>query len=623
MHTPSLRRLVAVHCLIIGLALSPAQPAFAQLEPDTALDPVVVVATRTPSDIRTLGSAVDLETPEDLLRRQLATLADALGILPGAPSFANGAAGSADSVFMRGANSDQTLFLVDGIRMNDDNTDYAVFLGGARLGASDSVEVARGPQSILYGSGAAGGVVLVEAQKGAGDPSAEACVNAGSFGTFGGGLDTQGTRGPWAWSFTASGSHTDNERANNRFDSADVVVRLDRALTSAASAGATLRGFHGRFGDPGDQYTNDAYAHETEDNWLGTAFVDLRPAPGLSFHAIAGGQDRRFVSFDQLPGVFTSTTVVQDRRGVLDAQGTYSGLEAQRISVGAYAESQTTRDNGFGSIDRRQGLLSGFAEDEWSPVSSVHVTGGLRYDDFDTFGHAFTGRATAAWISGDRSVKLRASYGTGFNAPSFLELYGVATGYRGNPGLRPEKSRGGDVGLDLYLPGNRGTVSLSAFRNDFTDLISYDFNSYPGTTANVGKARTSGVEVESKLSLSKGLELRLAYTYLDARDLTGSVRLLRRPRNSLSADLWRDCGSGFSAGAGVGVVSGRQDVDALTYATVNDPDYAVARVYAQWKATPRLGLKARVENLLDRSYQPVNGYPALGRGIYGEFDWRL
>jgi vitamin B12 transporter len=74
---------------------------------------------------------------------------------------------------------------------------------------------------------------------------------------------------------------------------------------------------------------------------------------------------------------------------------------------------------------------------------------------------------------------------------------------------------------------------------------------------------------------------------------------------------------------GVQVVAGREDVDALTYETVNDPDYSVERVYVEWKATARLSVKARVENLLDEAYQPVNGYPALGRGAFGELDWKL
>jgi vitamin B12 transporter len=613
----------AARCLAALAAASSAAPAFSQEVPDTQLDAVVVVATRTPADVRTLGSAVDQISAADLAREQVATPAAALGAVPGAPSFANGAAGSDVSVFLRGSNSDQVLFLVDGIRMNDANTDYAVFLGGARLGATDSIEIARGPQSTLYGSEAVGGIVSIQAQKGSGDPAANAAVEAGSFDTIAGTVDAQGARDQWAWSVSSSGSHTANDRANNAFDSGNLVLRVDRDLPGGADVGATLRGFDGRYGDPGDIYTNDQYAHETESNWLGTVFADLRPAPDWTAHITAGGQDRRYVAFDESPGVFVDTTIVQNRRGVLDAQASYSGLPGQRLTMGVTGEADTTRDNGYGDIDQRQTVYAAFAEDEWNPVKSVYLTGGLRYDDFDTFGSSITGRTTAAWLLADRSVKLRASYGTGFNAPSFLELYGVATGYVGNPDLRPERTRGGDAGVDWYLPKHAGTLSATWFRNDYSDLIEYDFNAYPGTTVNVDRARTDGLELEAKLGLVAGLELHASYTYLEAEDLTDATGLLRRPRNSGSADLWRDFGRGWSAGAGVQAVGTREDVDAQTFLTVADPNYTVVRVYGEWRAGRRLTLKARIENLLNRRYQPVNGYPALGLGAFGEVDWRL
>jgi vitamin B12 transporter len=610
-------------CLAVLSAVLLTAPVFSQSDPDSQLDPFVVVATRTPDDIRTLGTAVDLITPEDLSREQITTLAAALGGVPGAPVFANGAPGSDVSIFMRGADSDQTLFLVDGIRLNDANTDYSVFLGGARLGATDTIEIARGPQSTLYGSEAVGGVISIEAQKGSGSPSAEVDIEAGSFDTVAGTLDAQGAEDKWAWSLSASGSHTENQRQNNAFDSGDLVLRLDRDLSAAVSLGATLRGFEGKYGDPGDIYTNDPYAYEDESNWLGTVFADFHPATDWTAHITLGGQDRRYLSFDESPGVFTDTTVVQNRRGVLDAQTTFSGLTDQKVTAGVTGEVETTQDDGYGDIDQRQNLFAAFAEDEWHPLASTYLTGGLRYDDFDTFGSSFTGRVTAAWLTPDRSIKLRASYGTGFNAPSFLELYGVATGYVGNPDLKPERSRGGDAGIDFYLPKDAGSFSATWFRSDYTNLIVYDFNVYPGTTINVGRSRTDGVELETKLKLFAGLELHASYTYLNADDLTDGTRLLRRPRNSGSADLWKDFGRGWSAGAGVQVVADRQDVDALTYLTVNDPNYAVARIYAAWRASRRLTLKARVENALDEKYQPVNGYPALGLGLFGEVDWKL
>jgi vitamin B12 transporter len=543
--------------------------------------------------------------------------------VPGAPAPSNGGFGSNVSVFLRGANSDQVLFMVDGVRLNDANTDYAVYLGGASLGATDTIEIARGPQSTLYGGEAVGGVISIQAQKGSGAPSASISVGGGSFDTVSGAVNTQGSLDSVDWSISASGEHTANDRQNNNSDTGNLVLRVDRDLTGGIDLGATVRGFEGRYGDPSDIYTNDLYAHEREDNWLGTVFADFKAAPDWTAHVTVGGQDRRYVAFDELPGVYTSTTTVQNRRAVIDAQTSYGGFQGQRITVGVSAEDETTRNDGYGAVDKRQSLFAAFAEDEWHPVESVYLTGGVRYDDFDTFGNAVTGRGTAAWLTPDRSLKLRASYGTGFNSPSFLELYGAASGYLGNPNLEPESSRGGDAGIDWYLPGNDGTISATWFRTDYRNLIDYNFYVYPGTTENIGQARTQGVELEGKFVLTCGVELHVTYTYLDADDITDGTRLLRRPRNSGSADLWKDLGHGVSAGAGVQMVADRQDVDALTYLTINDPNYTVARVYGEWRVSPALALKARIENALNEHYQTVNGYPGLGFGAFGGLEWKL
>jgi vitamin B12 transporter len=131
------------------------------------------------------------------------------------------------------------------------------------------------------------------------------------------------------------------------------------------------------------------------------------------------------------------------------------------------------------------------------------------------------------------------------------------------------------------------------------------------------------LELAAQEKVAGTWEARLAYTYLEADNLAAHTRLLRRPRHGLSADLWRSLGRGFSLGAGVRYVAQRQDVDAQTFATVAAPDYAVARVYAAWAATDRLTVKVRVENVFDRHYEEVNGYPALGAGIFGGIEMRF
>ncbi|HUR56728.1 MAG TPA: TonB-dependent receptor, partial [Opitutaceae bacterium] len=369
-----------------ALAAQPAAPA--------QLSPFVTTATRSAADPKTVGTNVEVLSAADLARRQIRSLSGALGT-GGAPLFASGQGGGVTSLFLRGANSNQTLFLVDGLRLNDPNTDYAVFLGGACVSACDSLEIAHGPQSTLYGGEAVGGVVSLRAQRGSGAPNGRVGIEAGSFGTVQGSLSAQGEQGANAWNFSASGGQTDNDRPNNSFESTNTTLRLDHKVSERVSIGATARWFHGHYGDPGDRYTNDPDNFERENNVLVTAFADLKLADAWTARAVLGGQDRRFVAEVPRTGRPTQITVVKNRRAVLDTQTSYTGIARQRVTAGFTAEANHTRNTGFGDINKKQTLLAIFAQDEFSPRDDVYLTAGLRNDDFDTFGRATTGRATA------------------------------------------------------------------------------------------------------------------------------------------------------------------------------------------------------------------------------------
>ncbi len=600
------------------LAVFAGRPVGAQdsTEP-LPLEPVVVTATRNPVPASEVGSSVDFMSGAELAREQIQSLRDALGGIAGAPLAASGAPGAVTSLFLRGANANQTLFLVDGIRLNDPDTDYAVWLGGAAASPADTVEVVRGPQSTLYGAEGMGGVVAVQTQKGNGEPSATVALEGGSFGTIRGSVGAQGARGAWGYNVWVQDGTTDNQRPNNRFTDTTYTLRLDRTVNEKLSVGLTWRGFVGRFGSPGDRFTNDPDNQDREQNQLATLFGEFKVSPAWSGRVTLGGQDRRFVSTNPTPGQPTEITAVVNRRAVLDWQNTIQAGSDQRITAGLTAERSHTRNDGFGDINRSQSLLAFFAEDEWTPAPNVFLTGGLRSDDHDTFGRTTTGRVTAAWLIRPRTLKVRASYGTAFRAPGFLDLYGQSAYYQGNPHLQPEHSRGWDAGVDYYLRENRGTISATWFENRFRDLIVYDFSVFPGTTANVDRARTRGLELSTRARWRPGGEVRLAYTYLEAENLTQGIRLLRRPRHLLALGLDQDLGAGFSLGAGVQYVADRQDVDPVTFGTIQTPDYSVARVYAAWAAGPRVTVKLRCENALDKHYEPVAGYPALGAAIYG------
>ena len=605
----------------LGVLIAVATQSLRAQTPPTQLAPVVTLGTRTPAAPTTLGTFIETLTAAELARRQQSALKDALGDVSGTPLFASGAHGALGSLFMRGANSNQTLFLVDGIRLNDPNTDYQVFLGGACVSACDSLEIAHGPQSTLYGGEAIGGVISLRAQRGTGAPSARVSAEAGSFGTLQGAVSAQGTRGADSYAFATAGGHTANDRANNAFDSATTTLRLDRTLNDHVAMGATARWFHGVYGDPGDRYTNDPDNTTREENLLVTTFADVQWSEAWTAYTVLGGQDRRFVAESPRAGRATAITVVKNRRAVLDAQTTFTGVERHRWTAGFTAEANHTRNSGFGDINKKQALLALFAQDEFTPLDSVFLTAGFRSDDFDTFGRATTGRATAAWLVAPRVLKLRASTGTAFRSPSFLDLYGQSAFYVGNPKVRPERARGWDSGFDYYLPQKNGTLSATWFETDFTDLIASTANFR--SVENIQRARTRGAELSARTTVLTAIEIRASFTYLEAHNLTANTRLLRRPRQSGRIDVGHDFGAGVSAGAGLNFAAHRRDVNAKTYAPIDQEDYTVTRLYAAWQLQPQLTLKLRFENLLNEKYEEVNGYPALGFGAFGGVEWKF
>jgi vitamin B12 transporter len=588
----------------------------AQVAPDAlVLDEVVVTATRTPTDVRQIGSSVEKISGDEVSRQQLTTLASALNGAAGAP-VTTGATGGITSVFLRGSNSNQTLFLVDGVRLGDSNTAYRGYVGGAMPSRYDNIEVVRGPQSTLYGADAVGGAVSISAQRGKGAPTASVSASGGSFGTAGGSLEAQGERGKWAYSAFVGGYHTDNERGNNAFDTTTLVLRVDHTLTETVSLGATVRGFYGEFQSPDDITVNDPNNFDREQNWLATVFAEFNPTEDLSAKLTVGGQLRRVVSETPAPNPgFAFPGILDNERALVDGQATYSGIDYNRITAGFSAEASVGQNSG--GPDRTQSQWGVFIQDEINPLENVFVTGGLRYDSFNRFDDKVTGRGTIAWLVVPEKVKLRASYGTAYRTPAFTDLYG----FFGNPNIRPENARGGDAGVDFYLPEKRGVLSATYFQNRYTDLIDYPAPAF--TPQNVGKARTEGVELSAKVALTDTLTTKAAYTYLEAKNLSAGTRLARRPRHAIDLDVWNDFGGGVSAGAGLHAVADSRDIDAVTFAAIDGEDYTTVRVYAAWEVNDRLTLRARVENLFDEDYAAVNGFPSLGIGAFAGAEWKF
>ena len=230
------------------------------------------------------------------------------------------------------------------------------------------------------------------------------------------------------------------------------------------------------------------------------------------------------------------------------------------------------------------------------PRANLAIDGGFRTDDYDIAGRATTGRTGAAYRLAATGTKFRATYGTGFKAPSTTNRFGSPPFYAPSPAIRPEKSTGWDAGFDQALFGERLTASATYFQSRFRDMINNVYQSSTGLykATNLKLARTEGVEFALAARPVKSVTLRAAYTYLSALDTSTAkvARLPRRPRHTLDLDARWQTTSVWLIGAGLHFVSDRVQSSTVT-----------------------------LENY--ENYAEVLGYPALPRAMFGGVEWKF
>lgn len=598
----------------LGLAFSLCALTNAQLDSaaDGELETFVVTPLKFPISADDVGSAVTLITGEEIESSQIQAFETAIQLSPGVGFASNGQPGSTSAVFLRGTNSNQTQFLIDGVRVNDSNILPFSFLGGESAHHLGSIEVLRGPQSSLYGGEAIGGVIALTSPRGRGAPSYSLDSEAGSFGSFGTRLTGGGEIDRLAYSFSTGWLQTDNDRTNNDFESFYYGTRLDYAVSEQTTVGLTVRGAEREFGSPDNIFVNDPDNRDLETFVLVTSYVDHQISDVWNTHLLAGwlNQDLTFEN----PS--TATTGIDSSKVVLDWRNTFAWESGHTTLFGVGYEHISVENTGFGGINDEEAIFAVYAQQLLQVTEALSLTGGGRWEDYDSFGDVATWRGAAAYKIEQTGTTLRSSAGSGFRAPSFFELYAFSPSFVGNPNLGPEESVGWDVGVEQDL-GPFGAIGLTYFQNDIKDLISTDLTTTPLSLANVGKASTSGVELDWRGQLFEQLNYRVAYTYLEADDDTSGVRLLRRPAHTLGFDLNSNLTDKLLLGVGGYWIDDRLDIDPVTFSTIAGDDYFLARAYANYEVCPGFDLHLRVENAFDQEYQEIAGFPGRGLGVFG------
>jgi vitamin B12 transporter len=602
----------------------------------TTVSPLIISANPVPTPASEVASSVTLVTAQDFDDLQERTAPDVLSTVPGLNIVQTGGPGGVASVFIRGADSNHTKVVVDGIDVSDPSTPTGAFDFSNLLTAGlERVEVLRGPQSGLYGSDAIGGVVDVQTLAGSGPARLEGSLEAGSFATFNQTGAISGSTGPFSYRFDADHLHVGaipvtplellapgEARNDDQYDNVTLATKLGLALPANANLGLVAR-----FIDADLRFT-------------GTDDFGPYPDPLQSQSRTVQLFTRLTASQSYLDGRFTQTlglgytyyrtdgqtpdfgsSVDTGQRIKLDWRGNITLAAGEVLALGA--------EHQIDSID--QSPISASMTNDAGSIQLQSSVGGVffdtlsvRYDANDRFGGAVTYRIAPAFLIAATGTKLKASLGTGFKAPTLDELFVSYPDFDffANPDLKPETSTGYDLGFEQQVPGARAQFGATYFHNAIRNLINdnADFTTY----VNVGRATTLGVESFAAWRPFDQLTLRADYTYTWAEDDIAHQELLRRPKNKASVTAqWRVTRALLLTATELYVgpwIDGNRD---FSIPRLTAPGYATLDVTASYAVTPKVSVFGRVTNLLDRHYENPIGFdrPGLGAfaGVKGSF----
>jgi vitamin B12 transporter len=639
MKSPRLRALPALLILILIFSIAPlARPQ--SPSPEKTKSPlaheVVVTATRLETPGREVASAATILSSKDLAASNRTTVLEVLQGVPGLSIQQNGPPGAAASVFIRGANPEHTLVLVDGVEMNDPISTTGLYdLAHLRLDDVERIEIIRGPQSTLYGSEAMGGVIHIITRSGQGRPHFHLSGLAGSYGTASAGASLSGQQGRFRYflnssfmrtdGFSAAGASYPGNTEKDGWRSLSLAGRLGWAIgdntelelaAGRLASRLNLDNFGGPYGD--DPNFRQDYVSLQVRGSLRTLLLRNRWEQRLILSFVK--HDRTYDNptdqshpMDSEQGSFAGQRLKMDWQNniFLDAVNTLTaGLELERES----GESEYISHSAWGEMSspfpRRSIDSAGlYLQDQIRLGGFLFATAGGRVDRHSASGTALTWRLAPAILIPGTSTKIRTTLGTGFKAPSLYQLYapGTVWGPIGNLTLRPERSLGWDLGLEQAFFQGKFIASAGYFHNSFRNLIQFDtIHGY----ANIGRAETKGVEMELAAGLWPWLNLESSYTRTEARDLDSQTELLRRPRDKFTARLRLQAGSRAVITVDLTRLGPRYDLEYIGWTTqrLRLEPFTLLGAMASLTVRKEVEIFLRLDNILDQTYELVWGY---------------
>ncbi len=566
------------------------------VQAQTSSDTLLVTATRTAQTADQALASVSVIDRAEIERKQAQTVTELLESTPGLTVVNNGGRGKATSISLRGTSSDQVLVLIDGIKVGSATLGSTAFEHLA-VDQIERIEVVRGPRSSLYGSEAIGGVVHIFTRKGEQGFNPRFSVGAGSDSAREVTLGASGGNDKGWYNLSVSDFRTDGFNAKQEgtygynpdddgYDNRSYALSGGYQLTDRLEGRLNWSQNRGdNEYDGGNDF--DDYSNESRLQTLGG---ELRLAATENWNlSLTAGQsrDKGTVYGD---GVYQSH--IETRRDTTSLQSEHSFSHSQLTWGVDYQNDEVTSSNAYAVSERDN--VGVFALYQLY-MGQHDLAFSLRGDDNEQFGNETTG--SIAWgMELPHALRLTASYGTAFSAPTFNDLYWPGSG---NPDLQPEESDSWELGLSGDHAGIQWSANL--YQNDVDNLIAWAPNDEGfWVPMNVDQARIRGLELAAATRLADW-DLSTTLDLMDPKDRNTDELLKRRPRKTLNVSADRDFGS-YTLGGSLRAVGKREDGSAELEA------YTRVDVRGSYQLTQDWALKAKIENLLDEEYETAKGY---------------
>ena len=610
-------------------------------------DSITVTATRAPLTLDEIPSSVAVLDKEAIDRAQDIGVTELLLRTPGISASRNGGYGTSTSLRVRGAESEHSVVVIDGVKLNDPSSTGGGFnFANLLAGDIDRIEVLRGPQSILWGSQAIGGVINIVTASPEKELEGSFDLEAGSRETVSARAAIGGRTGPLSWRlggqrFTTDGisSHAKALGGVERdgYRNSNVSGRAELALADNVSA--EVRGYYSS-----GRVEFDGFNTDSNDVGLNKEFVGYA---GLNFN-LAGGRFRNRVAYAYTDTNRDNFNPERARPQSFEAdgknkrweyQGSFNvseritaifGVENERSNFRSRSPSASLGTPLPGFVRGKAEITSVYGQLSVEPIGGLTLNGGVRHDDHNRHGGQTLFAAGGVWRLPTGTV-LRASYGEGFKAPGLYQLFSEY----GNVGLDPEEAHGWEAGIEQQLFDRKLLVGATWFDRKTTNQIIYNGCSSPTTDPmcfvpgsslpaprfgyylNVARSEAHGLEGTAALTLG-GLTVDGNYSWIVAEDRSeGSAHfgnwLPRRPRHSANASASYAFGFGLELGAALRW-SGKSYDNASNAQRLDD--YTLVDLRAEVALSDAVKLFARAENLFDEQYMTAYRYGSLGRSIY-------